>query len=77
MPIGWIVKDLGILKLSKLRHDNKPTIEQLWQVFNFKQQEFVDKKQQELTEKNKVVFDVRQEVYQHCVSTALSKPRNI
>jgi CRISPR-associated endonuclease/helicase Cas3 len=58
----------------KLRHDNKPTIEQLWQVFNFKQQEFVKKKQQELTEKNKVVFDVRQEVYQHCVSTALSKP---
>jgi CRISPR-associated endonuclease/helicase Cas3 len=58
----------------QLRDDNKPQIEQLWQVFNFKQKEFVKKKQQELTEKNKVVFDVRQEVYQHCVSTALSKP---
>ncbi|WP_309730934.1 CRISPR-associated helicase Cas3' [Chamaesiphon sp. OTE_75_metabat_556] len=56
-----------------LRHD-KPTIEQLWQIFNFKQKEFVDKKQQELTAKNKIVFDVRQEVYQHCVETALSKP---
>jgi CRISPR-associated endonuclease/helicase Cas3 len=53
---------------------NQPTIEQLWQIFNFKQKEFVEKKQQELTEKNKVVFDVRQEVYQYCVSKALSKP---
>ena len=58
----------------KLRHDNKPTIEQLWQIFNFKQEQFVEQKQQELTDKNKVVFDVRQEVYQYCVSTALSKP---
>jgi CRISPR-associated endonuclease/helicase Cas3 len=58
----------------KLRHDNRPTIEQLWQMFNYKQKEFVNKKQQELTEKSKVVFNVRQEVYQYCVLTALSKP---
>jgi CRISPR-associated endonuclease/helicase Cas3 len=58
----------------QLRYDNKPIIEQLWQVFDRKQKEFVDKKQQELTEKNKVVFDVRQGVYQYCVSKALLKP---
>jgi CRISPR-associated endonuclease/helicase Cas3 len=54
--------------------DNKPTIEQLWQIFDLKQKEFVGKKQEELTAKNKIVFDVRQEVYQHCVNTALTKP---
>jgi CRISPR-associated endonuclease/helicase Cas3 len=58
----------------QLRYDNKSTIGQLWQVFDRKQKEFVDKKQQELTEKNKIVFDVRQEVYQYCGSKALSKP---
>jgi CRISPR-associated endonuclease/helicase Cas3 len=64
----------GNPKTFQLRYDNKSTIEQLWQVFDRKQQEFVDKKQQELTEKNQRVFDVRQEVYQYCVSKALSKP---
>jgi CRISPR-associated endonuclease/helicase Cas3 len=58
----------------QLRYDNKPTIEQLWQVFDRNQKEFVEKKQQELTEKNQIVFDVRQEVYQYCVDTALTKP---
>lgn len=58
----------------KLRYDNRATIEQLWQIFDLKQKEFIGKKQQELTKKNKIVFDVRQEVYQYCVSKALSKP---
>jgi CRISPR-associated endonuclease/helicase Cas3 len=64
----------GNPKTFKLRDDNKITIKKLWEIFDCKQKEFVEKKQQELTEKNKIVFDVRQEVYQHCVSTALSKP---
>jgi CRISPR-associated endonuclease/helicase Cas3 len=58
----------------KLRDDNKPQIEQLWEIFDYKQQEFVNKKQQELTAKNKIVFDIRQEVYRYCVDTALLKP---
>jgi CRISPR-associated endonuclease/helicase Cas3 len=57
-----------------LRDENKITIKQLWEIFDYKQKEFVEKKQQELTEKNQIVFDVRQEVYQHCVNTALTKP---
>lgn len=58
----------------KLRSDRKPTIEQLWEVFDRQQQKLVAKKQQKLTAKNKIVFDIRQEVYQYCLNTALSKP---
>ncbi len=59
----------------KLRADRKPTIEQLWEVFDRQQQKLVAKKQQKLTAKNKIVFDIRQEVYQYCLNTALlSKP---
>jgi CRISPR-associated endonuclease/helicase Cas3 len=64
----------GNPKTFELRDINKPTIKQLWEIFDRQQQAFIDKKQQELTPKNQIVFDVRQEVYQHCVDTALSKP---
>ena len=63
----------GNPEIFRLR-DRKPTIEQLWKVFDYQQKEFIGKKQQELTEKNKIVFNVRQEVYQHCLNTALAKP---
>jgi CRISPR-associated endonuclease/helicase Cas3 len=61
-------------KTFKLRYDNKIAIKELWEIFDRQQKEFVDKKQQELTSKNKIVFNIRQEVYQYCLDKALSKP---
>jgi CRISPR-associated endonuclease/helicase Cas3 len=58
----------------RLRYDNKLKIEQLWAIFDRQQQNFVRSKQQKLTQKNQILFDVRQEVYQHCVNIALTKP---
>jgi CRISPR-associated endonuclease/helicase Cas3 len=58
----------------RLRYDNQLTIEQLWVIFDRQQQNFVRSKQQKLTQKNQIIFDVRQEVYQHCVNIALTKP---
>jgi CRISPR-associated endonuclease/helicase Cas3 len=64
----------GNPKNFELRDINKPTIKQLWEIFDQQQQAFIDKKQQELTAKNKIVFNIRQEVYRHCINKALSKP---
>ena len=58
----------------KLRNVDKPTIKQLWDVFNIKQQDFIIEKQIKITDKNKEVFKVRQEVYKYCEEAALNRP---
>jgi hypothetical protein len=44
----------------ELRSVNKPTIQQLWEVFKIEQQDFVIKQQTKITSKNIEVFEVRQ-----------------
>jgi CRISPR-associated endonuclease/helicase Cas3 len=58
----------------ELRSVNKPTIQQLWEVFKIEQQDFVIKQQTKITSKNIEVFEVRQEVYKYCERAALNKP---
>ena len=58
----------------ELRNIGKIAIQQLWDVFKIEQKEFVIKQQTKITDKNREVFEVRQEVYKYCEQAALTKP---
>ncbi len=58
----------------ELRYLNKLTIQQLWDTFKPKQKEFIIQQQTKITDKNRKVFEVRQEVYEYCKNAALNQP---
>jgi CRISPR-associated endonuclease/helicase Cas3 len=62
------------LSRFKLRYINKLAIQQLSDVFKSEQKEFIIRQRGKLTDKNKEVFEVRQEVYKYCEQSALTKP---
>ncbi len=57
---------------ADIRKIERPQLQQLWQTFDRKQQEFI--KEKETQNINSSVFQVRQEVYTHCLRSALQEP---